>query len=49
VLGGDKWPNPKLTLNDYREILSCHVAQFNCFNWMVEKKNYLAKYFKKSK
>ncbi len=33
-----KWSNPKLTLNDYRAILSCHMAQSSCFNKMVEKK-----------
>jgi hypothetical protein len=32
------WSNPKLTLNDYKAILSCHVAQFSYFNRMVEKK-----------
>jgi hypothetical protein len=26
------------TLNDYKAILSYHVAQSSCFNWMVEKK-----------
>jgi hypothetical protein len=31
-----KWSNPKLTLNDYRAILSCHVAQSSCFNRTVE-------------
>ncbi len=32
-----KWSNPKLTLNGYKEILSCHVAQSSCYNRMVEK------------
>jgi hypothetical protein len=43
-----KWSNLKLTLNDYKAILSCHMAQSSCFNWMVEggKKNYFAKCFK---
>lgn len=44
-----KWSNPNLTLDDYRVILSCHVAQSNCFNQMVEgKRKYLfQKIFKK--
>ncbi len=33
-----KWSNPKLTLNGYKAILSCHVAQSSYFNRMVEKK-----------
>jgi hypothetical protein len=41
-----KWSNFKPTLNAYRAILICHVAQSNCFNQMVGKKNCLAKYFK---
>jgi hypothetical protein len=42
-----KWSNPKLTPDDYNAILSCHVAQSSCFNWMVEEKIYiyLEKYF----
>ncbi len=32
-----KWSNLQPTLNDYRAILSCHVAQSSCFNHMVEK------------
>jgi len=33
-----KWSNPKLTLDGYRAILSCHVAHSSCFNKMVEEK-----------
>jgi hypothetical protein len=33
-----KWSNPKLTLDHYKAILSCHVAQFSYFNKMVEEK-----------
>jgi hypothetical protein len=33
-----KWSNLKLTLSDNKGILSCHMAQSSCFNWMVEKK-----------
>jgi hypothetical protein len=31
-----KWSNLKLTINDYREIFNCHMAQSSCFNRMVE-------------
>jgi hypothetical protein len=46
-----KWSNLTLTLNDYKAILSCHMAQFSCFNQMVEEKGkYLfGKIFQKSK
>jgi hypothetical protein len=46
-----KWSNLKLTLNDYKAILSCHMAQSSCFNWMVEggKKYIFYKMFQKSK
>jgi len=30
-----KWSNLKLTLNDYKAILNCHMAQSSCFNeWL---------------
>jgi hypothetical protein len=32
------WSNPKLTLDDYKEILSCHMAQYSYLNQMVEEK-----------
>jgi hypothetical protein len=48
VPGGHKWSNPKLTLNDYRAILSCHVTQFSCFNWMVGKQIIWKNIFKNS-
>ncbi len=31
-----EWSNPKLALNDYNAMLSCHMVQSNCFNLMVE-------------
>jgi hypothetical protein len=42
-----KWYNPKLTQDDYKAILSCHMAQFSCFNQKVEKKNKIKKILKK--
>jgi len=33
-----KWSNLKLTLDDYKAILSCHVALSSYFNKMVEEK-----------
>ncbi len=33
-----KWSNPKLTLDDYKAILSWHVAQSSYLNKMVEEK-----------
>ncbi len=38
-----KWSNLKLTPNDYNPKLPCgailghHMAQYSCFNWIVEK------------
>jgi hypothetical protein len=28
-----KWSNPKLTLDDYKAILNCHLAQFKATTW----------------
>jgi hypothetical protein len=46
-----KWSNHKLTLDDYKAILSFQVAQSSYFNKMVEENGNicLAKYFRKFK